>query len=921
MTTTKTSVPTAPRSLPPSLRSSTVTDGVAAVPSSGLARATRSGSLRRHRGARLRGQAATAASCGIVTFYLSWRFGLFARMAAVSGPCLRALRAVSGPVLAGLRLPPPPPRRGSQPATARQSPLAGGPGRCTVRLVALPPKRPGSSTVAEPAAAAAAAAATHEPNLVSEGGEELGLAAALAAPAAPAVTLAAADVDGRKSSGELLEVHLIDLRHAPTAAAAATADSIAALGRELGSEAVVGLDAEWEPELQPGVRHRISVLQLSSARRCWILQPPGGVAGGRSGSPGGDEDQGAKDCCGVAEPEAAGLPGPTQGAAAAAAVAAAAVERPAAGLLPAEVVRLLTDPRVIKAGVGIQEDVRRLERDFGVKVRGAVDVRLVAQCVAPHCLAGGGSLRALSSALLGRELDKSAQRSHWGAEGQLQEGQVAYAAHDAWLSRELLCELHRRHRIDRQPQPQPLQLQLLPLTPAQLSQGQQPQQPGSQGPRPEQQQQQQQQQSAASVGREGEQRPSGGPAQASASVCDDSASLLDFVAPFLDVFNTIKTKKRVDKAPGPAPPGAKAAAPSALGRPTVTGQAAGGAGGGGVGGGGGGGGGGVPAGRRRKERKLQTRKSVLYENCRLLAPDGEVLCTCGAKKVSWYLQRGLARVVSENPTTIQLNFEPRGRGHADDEYYLSDKENRCCVCGAGGEYLRHSVVPHCYRQHFPPAMKSHLSHDIVLMCPPCHKACSVTDQRRMEALGAHFAAPLGAATAAKFRYSSNLGAVRSAGRALANTKVVIPPARRRELEGLLAQHFGVEVEAVDGALVRQAADVDPRTADENWRSHAELVVGALGGRDSLELFIRGWRQHFLDSMRPRFMPRHWRVDARVANSSEAGEEVAGRQQAGGRGPTATTEEEAEDETEEGPEGQEEEAEEEEGLEGQEEEDG
>ena len=50
-----------------------------------------------------------------------------------------------------------------------------------------------------------------------------------------------------------------------------------------------------------------------------------------------------------------------------------------------------------------------------------------------------------------------------------------------------------------------------------------------------------------------------------------------------------------------------------------------------------------------------------------------------------------------------------------------DKENRCCVCGSAGEYLRHSVVPHCYRQYFPAPMKSHLSHDIVLMCQACHK--------------------------------------------------------------------------------------------------------------------------------------------------------------------------------------------------------
>lgn len=40
-----------------------------------------------------------------------------------------------------------------------------------------------------------------------------------------------------------------------------------------------------------------------------------------------------------------------------------------------------------------------------------------------------------------------------------------------------------------------------------------------------------------------------------------------------------------------------------------------------------------------------------------------------------------------------------------------------------------------------------------------------------------------------------------------------------------------------------------------------------GGTEALEGFVRGWRQHFLDVMAPRHMPPHWRVDARVANSS------------------------------------------------------
>jgi hypothetical protein len=40
-------------------------------------------------------------------------------------------------------------------------------------------------------------------------------------------------------------------------------------------------------------------------------------------------------------------------------------------------------------------------------------------------------------------------------------------------------------------------------------------------------------------------------------------------------------------------------------------------------------------------------------------------------------------------------------------------------------YLRHSIVPHTYRRHFPLRFKSHLSHDIVLLCLKCHQVCEV----------------------------------------------------------------------------------------------------------------------------------------------------------------------------------------------------
>jgi len=42
---------------------------------------------------------------------------------------------------------------------------------------------------------------------------------------------------------------------------------------------------------------------------------------------------------------------------------------------------------------------------------------------------------------------------------------------------------------------------------------------------------------------------------------------------------------------------------------------------------------------------------------------------------------------------------------------------------------------------------------------------------------------------------------------------------------------------------------------------------------AIEAFVRGWRQHFLDSMAPQHLPAHWSVGARVANSSIKGATV------------------------------------------------
>ncbi|CAI5501405.1 unnamed protein product [Closterium sp. Naga37s-1] len=56
----------------------------------------------------------------------------------------------------------------------------------------------------------------------------------------------------------------------------------------------------------------------------------------------------------------------------------------------------------------------------------------------------------------------------------------------------------------------------------------------------------------------------------------------------------------------------------------------------------------------------------------------------------------------------------------ENEFYIQSKSNRCVSCGESTHYLRYRLVPSCYRHAFPEHLKSHRSHDIVLLCVDCH---------------------------------------------------------------------------------------------------------------------------------------------------------------------------------------------------------
>ncbi|KAJ7370831.1 Exonuclease 3'-5' domain-containing protein 2 [Desmophyllum pertusum] len=262
----------------------------------------------------------------------------------------------------------------------------------------------------------------------------------------------------------------------------------------------------------------------------------------------------------------------------------------------------------------------------------------------------------------------------------------------------------------------------------------------------------------------------------------------------------------------------------------------------------------------RKPYKGTIRKSPLYMNCMLAAPDGSRLCTLDRKKADWYIDKGIGHLTCLEPYTVQLKFEPSGRPGSEDSYYLNFKDNVCVVCGSDQSYMRKNIVPHDYRRYFPFVMKDHHSHDILLMCPECHRLSNFCDDKLRKELANKYNAPLGNAAMARLIENPDLKKVKSAAKALNYAGDKLPQDRHQQLSLIVQKYFNASI--LTPEMITEAATMETRKENSDFVSHGQEVVKKLREEGKLLEFEKIWRQHFLDTMRPQYLPPLWSVDHR-----------------------------------------------------------
>jgi ribonuclease D len=110
--------------------------------------------------------------------------------------------------------------------------------------------------------------------------------------------------------------------------------------------------------------------------------------------------------------------------------------------LPDELIDLLSDPGVIKAGVAVHDDIRFLKSVKKFEPSGFVDLQ---SFVKDFGIQSSG-LKKLAAIVLGFRISKRQQVTDWEAV-QLTEAQEIYAATDAWVCHQIYRKLTNGHEI------------------------------------------------------------------------------------------------------------------------------------------------------------------------------------------------------------------------------------------------------------------------------------------------------------------------------------------------------------------------------------------------------------------------------------------------------------------------------------------
>lgn len=273
-------------------------------------------------------------------------------------------------------------------------------------------------------------------------------------------------------------------------------------------------------------------------------------------------------------------------------------------------------------------------------------------------------------------------------------------------------------------------------------------------------------------------------------------------------------------------------------------------------------------------------KNLNAENWEVYHPDGTHMFTCGEKKASWYLDRELAVRTADGKIT--LTFEPKGNGFETNEVFgKSVREAICVVSGLDEGLQRHHIVPYCYRTYFPEKYKSKNHHDVVLINHERHSEYEQQASLYKDEIAQMF--DVRTIQDYNIEYTHRLREIGKENAVLLNNIHSLFKTHGRmsyevKLEKLrkISQATGISFKTVCNynyiqfykmyLVLKDKHVKEQQEFKQKYRTeydHGYHVVKKLDNEVKIEEFVKLWRNHFIDTMQPEYMPNGWSVDFRI----------------------------------------------------------
>ena len=235
--------------------------------------------------------------------------------------------------------------------------------------------------------------------------------------------------------------------------------------------------------------------------------------------------------------------------------------------------------------------------------------------------------------------------------------------------------------------------------------------------------------------------------------------------------------------------------------------------------------------------RYKTRK--LFDNCKMHDMHGNFIAYTSKKKVMWYVDKDIADIISQNgdEVSIKLRFKPKKETIVIRPFNVGARDNICACCGTMEELTIHHIVPYEYRKLFDEVYMKHNTYDIIGLCIACHRSYEKIAGEFKKQLYKDFI------PAYYLQLCKDYQIMKSLYRGLKSKKSY--PMQTAYINKSIAS-----------VMDRWCGIFSTPEELLNYKpNQKKYIINNIG----IELIIYIWQYHFMDTVKPIYMPDWWEV--------------------------------------------------------------